>query len=482
MRATQTRLLLAGTLTLASSPALAQVAQQPESRIASDFRRESGQLQPCKKFDFGSLGSCAQVLLTGQPVHIAAGSLAPQNGFAAGLAFVEHKDFTNEWQINGNLDAVASGNGSWRAGAYLQAFKQPGGVPVVVLPKPVTPGTSMPEKKARPTSPFYRTAPLFRFYAEATSLKTIYFFGLGPNSTLAGQSVFGLREAITGVGATVPFPGRAKIAILSQLNGRFPTLLESHNQALPSIGQVYDESSAPGIQRQPAYFQPSEGLRIEPSLAHDFLRLNYLLNFEQFVAPSDSLYSFRRWTVDLDHQVPLYRTLRTYPNDHNGPDSCLPDPAATRCPRVSLSHNLEGSIGVRLLISESIAGAGSVVPFYFQPTLGGSDLNGQSLLPSFSDYRFRAPNLLLLRETFEHSLWKLPAGFLFSIDEGKVALRRDDIGFDHLKHSFTTGITVHAGGLPVVYLLFAWGGGEGHHTIANVSPVLLGGTSRPSLF
>ena len=41
---------------------------------------------------------------------------------------------------------------------------------------------------------------------------------------------------------------------------------------------------------------------------------------------------------------------------------------------------------------------------------------------------------------------------------------------------------MHAGGLPVVYLLFAWGGNEGNHTIFQVSDVLLGGSSRPSLF
>ncbi|MGI8771199.1 MAG: hypothetical protein ACR2JE_07170 [Acidobacteriaceae bacterium] len=482
MRATHMRSLLAGTLALAGAPALAQAGPPQESRVASDFRHEGDQLQNCKKFDFGSIGACAQTLLTGKPVHIAVGSLAPQNGFAAGLAFVEHKDFTNEWQLNGNIDAVASGNGSWRTGVYLQAFRQPGALPTAVLPKPVTPGSSAPVKKVQHNSIFYPSAPLFRFYAEATSLKQIYFFGLGPNSALSGQSVFGLKETITGISATAPFAGRAKIALLGELNGRFPALLEDRGQRLPSVQQQYDESSAPGIQRQPTYFQPTEGLRIEPSLAHDFLRLNYLLSFQQFIAASDSHYSFRRWTVNLDHQFPLYRTTRVFANAHNGPDSCLPDPAATKCPPVSLSHNLEGSVGVRLLISESIAGAGSVVPFYFQPTLGGSDLNGQSLLPSYTDYRFRAPNLLLLRESFEHSLWRLPVGFLFSVDEGKVAMRRDDIGFDHLKHSFTTGLTVRAGGLPVVYLLFAWGGGEGHHTIANVSPVLLGGSSRPSLF
>jgi hypothetical protein len=65
---------------------------------------------------------------------------------------------------------------------------------------------------------------------------------------------------------------------------------------------------------------------------------------------------------------------------------------------------------------------------------------------------------------------------------GKIGLQRDDISFDHLPHTFTAGLTVHAGCLPVVYMLFAWGGADGHPTIANISPTLLGGSARPSLF
>jgi len=133
------------------------------------------------------------------------------------------------------------------------------------------------------------------------------------------------------------------------------------------------------------------------------------------------------------------------------------------------------------LLSESLASAGSVVPFYFQRTLGGSDINGNPVLSSYQDYRFRGPNLLLLRESFEHSIWG-PFGFTFMADQGKVALRRGDIDFQNFKHSFATGFTLRAGGFPQVFLLFAWGGSEGHHIIGSMNTSLLGGSSRPSLY
>ena len=97
-------------------------------------------------------------------------------------------------------------------------------------------------------------------------------------------------------------------------------------------------------------------------------------------------------------------------------------------------------------------------------------------------FRFRAPNVMLLRASFEHSIYKLPIGVILMIDEGKVANQRSQLDFTHLQHSYTAGLTLHAGGLPVVQLLFSWGGHEGTHTTASVNTSLLGGGGRPSLF
>jgi len=67
-------------------------------------------------------------------------------------------------------------------------------------------------------------------------------------------------------------------------------------------------------------------------------------------------------------------------------------------------------------------------------------------------------------------------------DEGKVALERGDFGSNPWLRSLSAGLTLRAGGFPQVFLLFAWGGKEGTHTIANVNNSLLGGSARPLLF
>jgi hypothetical protein len=90
--------------------------------------------------------------------------------------------------------------------------------------------------------------------------------------------------------------------------------------------------------------------------------------------------------------------------------------------------------------------------------------------------------LLWIHGAYEQSLGKFPVGLFLGVDEAKVGLRRDDISFDHLRHSYSAGFTLHAGGLPAVYVLFCWGGNEGNHTIADINTSLLGNSVRPSLF
>jgi hypothetical protein len=51
---------------------------------------------------------------------------------------------------------------------------------------------------------------------------------------------------------------------------------------------------------------------------------------------------------------------------------------------------------------------------------------------------------------------------MFAVDEGKIERRRDDVSLNHLRNTFSAGFMVHAGGLPVISLLFALDGVGGH--------------------
>ncbi len=459
------KIRIASLLLLASFSLCAQ-----ESQLGADFRHEKEDFQnSCSGSFFKAVSGCAQTLFTDHPLHIAVGSIAPQNGFAAGPAFVAHYTPNERWRLSWDADAVASKNSSWRAGVYMKA---------VYIPREkigVITGTPGQPPKSNLT---VREYPIINVYAQSISLNTIDYYGLGNFTPANVESVFGMQQTIAGANAIVPVIPKLKISLFGELNGRFVDIRTQRGEATPSIDQVYTPVTAPGLAAQPGFLQLGEGIRARPTLLSDHVQLNYQATFQEFIAPG-SHFSFNRFTADLGHDFPIYGGFPlSRPRDFNGPDECASSPGA-KCPPVS--RNRSGAFSARLLISESFVSSGNAVPFYFQPTLGGSDIDGNQFLASYRDYRFRAPNVLLFRASFEHSIWG-PLGFLFQADEGKVALTHSEIDFSHLKHSFGAGLTLRAGGLPVVSFLFAWGGNEGTHTIMTVNPSLLGGSSRPSLY
>jgi hypothetical protein len=463
-------------LFLASALALAQ-----EGGLQADFRRESERLSDaCGSFSPKAVPGCTYELFTDHPLHIAAGSLPPQNGFGLGAAFVTAKNTPN-WRFDWNVDAVKAvsvinaPSGAWRAGGYMKLIHTPKETINVIVPGDHA-------KKMHRQIPLVHPYTVFNLYAQSISLNKLEFFGMGNDSTRAGESVFGMSETIVGGSVVkpifeVPALQWLNLSLRGEVNGRFVDIRGGEGSA-PSIETLFTDATAPGLSSQPGYIQFGEGVRVTPVIAGR-LQLDYYGSFQQFVAPSNSDNSFLRWTVDLNHVFDLYGTTHSATSELAGPDSCAP--AGADCPRLSSSRNRKGAIAVRLLLSESWASATGAVPFYFQPTLGGSDINGEIALGSYADYRFRAPDVLLLQESFEHSLWG-PFGVKLMADQGRVALTRGDLGFSHLRHSFAGGLTLRAGAFPMVNLMFAWGGNEGHHNIFTMNTSLLGASARPSLF
>jgi hypothetical protein len=446
-------------------------AHAQEGELGSDYRREGEALQKsCSSFKFSSIGSCGYTLFTDHPMHIAAGSLAPQNGFAFGPAFVAHWTPNESWRLSWDVDAVGSSNASWRAGAYMTAIWDHHRRIRVVPGAGAGGGSEVGVQEY----------PVFHVLAQSISLNTLDYFGAGPNTSDTARSYYGMRQTITGVNATWPLIQRWGISLYGEANGRFVDIRPSPGRSSPSIEQLYSPAAAPGLDHQPAFAQFGEGVRIHPSFAGGHIRLNYSVLFREYLASGNSAFSFDRWTTDLSHEFPIYsRTRQLTPTGYNGPDDCSLTPGEHSCPAVT--RNLEGSFSVRFLMNQSITSAGHTVPFYFQPTLGGSDIDGNLALASYQDYRFRAPNNILVRATFEHSIYG-PLGFMAMVDEGKVTNARSDLDFTHLLHSYAAGLTLRAGGFPMVRLLFSWGGHEGTHTIASMNTSLLGGSARPSLY
>ncbi|HEY1912922.1 MAG TPA: hypothetical protein VGG73_18515 [Vicinamibacterales bacterium] len=436
---------------LVATPLAAQ-----ESQFGSDVRREGEDLHANCGSGFGAkqVIGCAVAVATDDPFHVAIGSLAPLNGTAFGAAFSEHFTPNERWRLSWNADAVAATSGSWRAGIYMKLIHIPERTITVVQP-----GDSSLTSRT-PSVPITEY-PVFNVYAQTTSLDTL--------AVTAGQDIYSQRQTIVGADVIYPLSSAAlrilRPSFVGAVNGRFLDV-QSQTLTLPAV---------------PSFGQFEEGVRLKPSAFGDRLRINYLVDFQQFLAASDAQSSFHRWTLDLRHDIPLYHTAwSTGPKDTNGPNDCFVAVGSKNCPPVSYSRNLGGTISFRLLASRSTANQGSQVPFYFQPTIGGSDINGQRLLSGYDDYQFRGPNLIAFQETFEHSIWG-PIGAYLLVEQGKVTQGTDDFGAGDWLNSVAVGLTLRAGGFPLINLSFAWGGNS-HHGIATIDPTLLGGSPRPSLY
>jgi hypothetical protein len=473
---------LAGLMLLASTSASGQPAPPSPPKEKGAFAEALGKeaekiKESCSTRGWKVIGTCAATLATAQPLHIAFGNLAPQSGLGLGLALVGHKNLeTKPFRLYGSADGVVTPGGSWRAGAYMNVDRVRKVGPDLIG---VEHGTAAAAANAAGTGAIDDFVPtVYSAYVQSTSLDRLLFFGLGPDSHESEETRWGMTETIVGGRIVKPLSTKSSgLTLVGGLNGRFTSIRSSHSDPEPSIEQVYNEVTAPGLRSGTALFvQITARVRMEPSWFGKHVHPFYSLTVDQFVAGSSLNGGFTRGSLELTHEFPLYKRRR-FTNEGIGPNECSPDGT---CPPVS--NDRDGSVVVRFVTSAAWPTKGDAVPFYFQPTLGGGNINGESMLAGFKDYRFRGPNVIALQERFDHSLpfWG-PLGVLLMAEQGKVALRPGDLGLSRLKQSFSAGLTLRAGGFPEVFLLFGWSR-EGRHLTFAANPSLLGGSSRPSLY
>src|SRR5262249_12562364 len=141
---------------------------------------------------FAKIAGCAMTLVTDHPIHVAFGSIAPQNGMGIGAAFSHEMAPLTNWRNSLDTDAVRAFGGAWRAGAYLKLRQT-----VVAPPRPVTSGSG-------PSRAPLDVYPIYSVYAQAMSLPTVAFYGPGNESAKADRTLFAFKESIIGASAIVP--------------------------------------------------------------------------------------------------------------------------------------------------------------------------------------------------------------------------------------------------------------------------------------
>ena len=277
------------------------------------------------------------------------------------------------------------------------------------------------------------------------------FYGLGPNTSLSSHASYGLLLSNTYAKIDNPVASWSSIGFnLSMLQ---PRVTSSINTAVPQLRAVYNATTTPGFNSRDDYmrYEPYLLLRVPPHRSlFNTLRVGYAF----YQALGDSAFSFQRLSATNTTFLPLWVPSHGTPKHRNWllNGVCPSLRSATRC---SL-----GDLKLIGAVTASYKSAGSEVPFYFDQTLGGADINGNDTLRGFVDYRFRAPSSVLFQVEYRRPFWG-PFGLLAFYDLGKVALIPSDISLDHLRHDIGLGMFVRAGARELMRIYIGFGTGEG---------------------
>jgi outer membrane protein assembly factor BamA len=164
----------------------------------------------------------------------------------------------------------------------------------------------------------------------------------------------------------------------------------------------------PGFEAQPDFIRTDAGLtydwRDNPLHPHSGGRYRArLLNF----ADRDlDAFSFRRVELEAEHYVPLPHRLRT--------------------------------LALRATAVLTDPDSGNDVPFYYQPTLGGS-----RVLRGYREFRFRDRNAMAFTAEYRWEAWWALDGALF-VDTGTVAREAHDLRVRDMDVSYGVGFRVHS--------------------------------------
>jgi hypothetical protein len=232
------------------------------------------------------------------------------------------------------------------------------------------------------------------------------FFGLGQSSRTEDRTNYLLES--TDAGADLQWKPAKLIDVSGGIAFVSPTVGPGTDARFPSTEELFDESTLPGLTRQPALLRSDASVALDwrDNPQHPHAGGRYGVQFSNFHDRDLDAFGFRRVAIDVQQYVPL-------------PDRY----------RIVALH-------AAAVITDPYAG--QQVPFFYEPTLGGSQA-----LRGFREFRFRDRNSLLLTAEYRWEASWLLDGALF-VDAGKVASERRDLTFRDLDVSYGVGFRVHS--------------------------------------
>jgi hypothetical protein len=279
------------------------------------------------------------------------------------------------------------------------------------------------------------------------------FYGLGPNTNLAGQAVYRYLQDKVGVSADWPilswFAAGGGLQLLS------PSIKGVTGSSFPSVATAYGNAGAPGVLAQPNFMNYQAYLRLHTPIKakHTWNSTEARIGYDRFTDLRNGTYSFNRLSQSASTSFDLRKDMAVLNQ---------PWQKSLLCEPIVGGQCTYGQLVFHELLTASYASGSQTVPFYLQPTLGGTDIDGVDTLRGLVDYRLRAPNRILLQAEYYHNVLG-PVGIYGFYDVGKVALTPGNLDLTSLRHDLGVGVYLKVENKIVIRGFIGFGAGEGSH-------------------
>jgi hypothetical protein len=250
------------------------------------------------------------------------------------------------------------------------------------------------------------------------------YFGLGPSSDRSDRTSYAINSDF--VGARVGVRPLSKALLGGGLEYLNPRLGPGQDARLPSIEQIFDPGTAPGLGESVDYVRSMAFAEIDYREPRNARRGGwYRVEFSHLDDRTTGTHTFNRVDADLRQFIGFLAERRV--------------------------------LAARLYVSTSDTDQGQVMPFYLMPTLGGNDT-----LRGFREYRFRGPHAILVQGEYRFEVWSALDVALF-YDAGKVAMTRSDLDLDDLQSDYGFGFRFNTNAGTVLRVDAAFGSRDGKH-------------------
>jgi outer membrane protein assembly factor BamA len=257
----------------------------------------------------------------------------------------------------------------------------------------------------------------------ATQLANERFFGLGAGTLKADETAFAIERRHVAARATLTPAGWLTVAGSAGMLSAFAG--DAEGRRAPAVSTLFLPAQAPGVGTDTRFTIFSLGATV------DYRRVpmnprsggRYHLDVSRYIDRSATAHSFTRFDAEVEQHLSAWKRQRV--------------------------------LTLRAIASSLVADRGHIVPFYLQPTLGGS-----RLLRGFVTDRFRDRDLLALQVEYGWDVTPFVNAVVF-YEAGTVAARWADIDVDRFEKDY--GIGFRFGGSRTVAFRtdVALGSGEG---------------------